>query len=150
MGWKDVFSKILRLIVKHQDRPRIIRLRDEFVEMDPRHWNADMDVSINVGLGTGSRDRDMLMLQQVLNGQVALGDRFMSFGATEQAIDMLPRVVGTMKKIAESAGLKNPDAFYPDYGEQEVQALKQQAAAAAQKPDPKVQLEQEKAKAKSR
>jgi hypothetical protein len=60
LGWKRVFRMILRLVVKHQDRPRVIRLKDQPVEMDPRFWNADMDVTINVVLGTGSRDRDML------------------------------------------------------------------------------------------
>jgi len=60
LGWRRVFRQILKLIVKHQDRPRTIRLRDTWVEMDPRSWNSNMDVSINVGLGTGSRDRDIL------------------------------------------------------------------------------------------
>ena len=66
LGWKRVFRQILKLIVKHQDRPRTIRLRDEWVEMDPRAWNAKMDATINIGLGTGSRDRDMAMLNQIL------------------------------------------------------------------------------------
>ena len=55
LGWKRVFKMILRLVVKHQDRPRTIRLRDEWVDMDPRHWNSDMDLSISVGLGIGGK-----------------------------------------------------------------------------------------------
>jgi hypothetical protein len=154
LGWKRVFQSILRLIVKHQDRPRIIRLRDEFVEMDPRVWNANMDCTINVGLGTGSRERDMMMLQGVLQNQIALADRFQSSGATEQAINLLPKVVETMKKIAESAGLKSPDFYYPDFGEDDVQGLKQAAAQASQQPSveqqklqAQMQLEQQKAEA---
>lgn len=154
LGWKRVFRAILKLVVKHQDRPRIIRLRDKFVEMDPRVWDTSMDVSINVGLGTGSRERDMLMLQQVLQSQIALADRFQGAGAMEQALDLLPKVVSTMKKIAESAGLKNPDAFYPEFTEDNVQALKQQAAEASQQPSieqqklqAQMQLEQAKAQA---
>ena len=46
LGWRRVFRQMLRLIVKHQDRSRVIRLRDRWVEMDPRHWNANMDVTI--------------------------------------------------------------------------------------------------------
>lgn len=154
LGWKRVFGALLKLIVKHQDRPRIIRLRDKFVEMDPRVWDAGMDVSINVGLGTGSRERDMLMLQQVLQSQIALADRFQASGAVDQALDLLPRVVATMKKIAESAGLKNPDAYYPEFNEDNVAALKQQAAEASQQPSieqqklqAQMQLEQQKAEA---
>jgi hypothetical protein len=34
--------------------PRMVRLRNEFVPIDPRVWNANMDVSINVALGRGT------------------------------------------------------------------------------------------------
>lgn len=144
-GWKKVFRKLMKLMIRHQDRPRMIRLRGEdFVEIDPRHWNADMDVTINVGLGTGSRDRDMMMLQTVQMDQMGLADRFIALGSMEQAIDMLPKVVETMTKKAEAAGLRNPAAYYPDTGEEVVAGLKQQAAEAGQRPDPKVQQEQAK------
>jgi hypothetical protein len=127
-------------MVKHQDTPRSIRLRgDEFITIDPRYWNADMDVTINVGLGTGSRDRDMVMLQQVLVNQLGLADRFMQAGATEQAIEMLPKVIRTMTKIAESAGLRNPDEFYPDNAEEIVKALKEKAN---QPPPPNPKIEE--------
>lgn len=141
-GWKKVMRKLLRLMIKHQDTPRDIRLRgDEFVTIDPRHWNADMDVTINVGLGTGSRDRDMMMLQQVLANQLALADRFMSTGAMEQAIDMLPKVIETMTKIAESAGLRDPDSYYPEDADAIVEQLKA-SAAQPKGPPPEVQIEQ--------
>lgn len=137
-GWRKVFRKLLRLMIKHQDTPKSIRLRgDEFVTIDPRHWNADMDVTINVGLGTGSRDRDMMMLQQVLANQLGLADRFMGAGAVEQAIDMLPKIINTMTKIAESAGLRDPDSYYPEDADEIVAKLK---AAAAQPPQPPPEL----------
>lgn len=106
-----------------------------------------MDITINVGLGTGSRDRDMMMLQQVLMNQMALADRFLATGAKEQAIDMLPLVIDTMTKIAEAAGLKNPGDYYPENAEALVEQLKQQAAAAAQQPNPELLKEQAKIEA---
>lgn len=147
-GWKKVFRKLLRLMIKHQDTPMSLRLKgDQFVAIDPRHWNADMDITINVGLGTGSRDRDMMMLQQVLMNQMALADRFLATGAKDQAIDMLPLVIDTMTKIAEAAGLKNPGDYYPENAEALVEQLKQQAAAAAQQPNPELLKEQAKIEA---
>jgi hypothetical protein len=53
-GLKRLFKCLLRLFVENQREPFMVRLRDEFVEMDPRGWNADMDCQINVGLGSGS------------------------------------------------------------------------------------------------
>lgn len=142
LGWKRVFKMILRLVVKHQDRPRTIRLRDEWVDMDPRHWNAAMDCTINVGLGTGSRDRDMQMLNNILQTQTALTIQMAQGGFADKAIQMIPKIVKTAVKLAESAGIKNPDEYYPDIAEEDVQQMIQQASA----PKPNPELELEKAK----
>jgi len=144
LGWRRVFKQILRLVVKHQDRPRVIRLRDTWVEMDPRFWNANMDATINVGLGTGSRDRDMAMLNNILNTQTGIAQQFATGGFMEEAIDMVPKIVKTATKLAESSGLRNPDEYYPDIDDQKLAQMKQAAAQRAQQPDPKVQIEQQK------
>lgn len=137
-GFSKVFRKLMRLMIKHQKQPRKLMLNaKKVVTIDPRYWNADMKVAINTGLGTGSRDRDMLMLQQVLGNQVLLADRFMASGAFDDAIDMLPKIIETMEKIAESAGIRNPEDFYPEYTEEKVAKLKQ--LAAQPKPNPKVE-----------
>lgn len=142
LGWKRVFKQILKLIVKHQDRPRTIRLRDTWVEMDPRSWNANMDATINVGLGTGSRDRDMAMLNQILNVQIAMTDRLAGAGFSAQALEMVPKINMTAMKLAESAGIKNPDQFYLDIKPEMLEQMKQEAA---NRPDPEMQKEQVKA-----
>ena len=147
LGWKKVFAKVLRLIVKHQDRPRMIRLRDKWVEMDPRQWNATMDAQINVGLGTGSRDRDMGMLNNILTSQIAITDRFSAAGLTDKAVEMMPRIRKTLVKIVEAAGIKNADSFYPEITMDDVQQIKQQMAQQSQQPPPEVQIQQAKLQA---
>jgi hypothetical protein len=142
LGWKRVFRQILKLIVKHQDRPRTIRLRDQWVEMNPKSWNANMDATINIGLGTGSRDRDMAMLNQILNVQVMMTDRLAQGGFSAQALEMVPKINMTATKLAESAGIKNPDQFYLDIKPEMLEQMKQEAAS---RPDPEMQKEQVKA-----
>jgi hypothetical protein len=142
LGWKRVFKQILKLIVKHQDRPRTIRLRDTWVEMDPRSWNANMDATINIGLGTGSRDRDMAMLNTILNVQIAMTDRLAQGGFSKQALEMVPKINMTATKLAESAGIKNPDQFYLDIKPEQLAEMQQEAA---NRPDPEMQKEQMKA-----
>lgn len=142
LGWRRVFRQILKLIVKHQDRPRTIRLRDTWVEMDPRSWNANMDATINIGLGTGSRDRDMAMLNQILNVQMAMTDRLAQGGFSAQALEMVPKINMTAIKLAESAGIKNPDQFYLDIKPELLEQMKQEAT---NRPDPEMQKEQVKA-----
>lgn len=142
LGWRRVFRQILKLIVKHQDRPRMIRLRDTWVEMDPRAWNANMDATINIGLGTGSRDRDMAMLNTILNVQMAMTDRLAQGGFSAQALEMVPKINLTAIKLAESAGIKNPDQFYLDLKPEMVEQMKEEAK---NRPDPEMQKEQVKA-----
>jgi hypothetical protein len=145
-GWRKVFRKLMRLMIKHQG-PRRLMMSGKPIQIDPRHWNADMDVTINVGLGTGSRDRDLIMLRQVLETQMLMADRFMAAGAMNDAIDMLPKILRTMTKMAESAGIRNPEEFYPEYTEEKVAQLKQLAEQKAQQGDPKIALEKEKLQA---
>jgi hypothetical protein len=145
VGWRKVFRKLMRLMIKHQDYAREVMFNGKPVVIDPRAWNADMKVTINVGLGTGSRDRDLMMLGQVLNSQLMLADRFMQAGAVEDAIDMLPKIIQTMTRMAESAGIRNPEDYYPEYTQDKVAQLKQMAQAARSQPDPKMQIEQMKA-----
>lgn len=142
LGWRRVFKQILKLIVKHQDRPRTIRLRDEWVEMDPRSWNANMDVAINIGLGTGSRDRDMSMLNTILGVQMMMTDRLAAGGFSAQALDMVPKINLTATKLAESAGIKNPEQFFLELKPEQVEEMKQKAAQP--KVDPKIELEKQK------
>lgn len=142
LGWKRVFRQILKLIVKHQDRPRTIRLRDTWVEMDPRSWNANMDATINIGLGTGSRDRDMAMLNTILNVQMAMTDRLGAAGFSKEALEMVPKINMTAMKLAESAGIKNPDQFYLDIKPDRLATMQQEAAS---RPDPEAEKEKLKA-----
>lgn len=144
LGWKYVFAKILKIMVKHQDQPRTIRLRDEWVQIDPRDWNVAMDATINVGLGTGSRDRDMAMLNNILQQQIGIADRFQASGLADFAIEMMPRIRKTLVKFIEAAGIKNADSFYPDITPDMLPQIKQMVAQMQSQPDPKVQMEQQK------
>ena len=64
-GCKDLCKRLLRLTCEYQDKPATIRLRNEWVEYDPRGWSAEMDVNINVGLGTGDKSRTIQFLSMM-------------------------------------------------------------------------------------
>lgn len=124
LGWSKLFTKALQIIVKRQDRPRMIKLREDFVEMDPRGWNANMTASVNVGLGTGSKDRDMAMLNNIYQNQMTLAAQLgQTPGADKKSLEFLPRMIKTLTKIAESGGMRNPEAYYPDIDEDDVEAI---------------------------
>jgi hypothetical protein len=144
LGWKPVFEAGLKLMIKHQDKVKTIRLRGEWVDIDPRYWNADMKVTINVGLGTGTRERDLVMLQQVFQQQLLLASQLKANGMDEKSIEMVPLIFNTAQKMAESSGLRSPEQYIPEFKEEDVQKAMQLAEQARQKPSPeemKVQAE---------
>lgn len=55
VGMKQLGRGLLKLLVEHQPKGRIVRLRGQYVEIDPKAWDADMDVQVNVALGTQER-----------------------------------------------------------------------------------------------
>jgi hypothetical protein len=75
-GVKSLFKGILHLLCKYQDKPRLIRMRGEYVPMDPREWSNQYDVSISVGLGTGNRQEQMAMLAMILDKQEKILQQF--------------------------------------------------------------------------
>lgn len=64
-GCKDLCKRLLRLTCEYQDKPATIRLRNTWVEYDPRGWSAEMDVNINVGLGTGDKSQTIQFLSMM-------------------------------------------------------------------------------------
>ena len=154
MGFKRLFMMMLRLYIKHQDRADQVFIGKDWVEMDPRHWNAAMKVTVDTGLGTGSRDRDMSMLDGVLQKQIMIMDRLVASGFADLALEMLPKIQRTLVKQAESAGLKNPEEYYPEVTREMLDKMKGQAAKqGAENPEAKkhqqeMQMKQQEMQAK--
>ena len=115
LGLKKLFQKILRIIVRNQDRPRTIRLRDKWVEFDPRAWNADMDATPNIGLGTGSRERDLAMLSGVAARQEAVIEKL----GPDNPIVTPSMYVETLHKMVEASGLRSPETYFAKVSDEE-------------------------------
>lgn len=128
---KPVFRGLLKLIVQHQDKPRTVRLRDQWVQFDPRTWNADMDAVVNVGLGAGTRERDMMAMQQV----IGLQERILaSMGPAVGMQYVSPdNLYNAISKMTEAAGLRSVNLYFTKPDEQAIQQAMQQQS---QQPSP--------------
>ncbi|PDT43003.1 MULTISPECIES: portal protein [Sinorhizobium] len=131
-GLRRVFKGLLRLVIKHQDRPRMVRLRGQWVSFDPRHWNAGMDATVNAGLGAGTRERDMMMVQMVQQLQEKL---LMTLGPDNPYVSPDNLYNGIAKSV-EAAGLKSPDLYFSKPSPEEIQRRMQ---ASANQPNPEMQ-----------
>lgn len=106
-GMKGLFKKSLQLITKNQDAPRMVRLRNKFVPIDPRVWDANMDVVVNVAIGVGSNEEKMAFLGQIAQKQEAL----MQMGAP---LATMQNYYNTLSQMMALAGYKDPSIFFND------------------------------------
>lgn len=117
-GLRRLFLGLLRLSIRHQDVARMVRLRDDWVEFDPRQWNAEMDCTVNTGLGAGTRERDMMMMQQVLG----LQERLLAGFGPDNPFVKPGNIYAAMSKMVEAAGLRTPSLYFTEPDPQEVEA----------------------------
>lgn len=130
---KRVFKLLLKLTIKHQDIPRTVRLRGEWVTYDPRQWNSEMDASVNTGLGAGTRERDMMMMQVIMGLQEKL---LANFGAANNPYVKPDDLWASIEKTVEATGLRSADQFFTKPSPEEIQ---QAIEAQSNKPDPEMQ-----------
>ncbi len=65
-GVKELMYCIYELLLKNQDKERMVMLRNEWVPVRPDMWDDKMDCTVSVALGNGSKDQQMSHLSQML------------------------------------------------------------------------------------
>ena len=145
-GVSRLFKLILSLVSKHQPQERVIRLRNEWVPVDPRGW-PEMDVTISVGLGIGDKQEQVQQAMTVLEVMERVaGSPFASLFDQKKAYNAI-------KRLFTSSGIKNTDDFLnePQEGQEQPQQPSPEmmkAQAEAQMQQAKLQGEQQLAAAK--
>jgi hypothetical protein len=130
-GFRNLFRLMLRLCSQYQSKEEMVKLRGEWVSVNPRDWRTGFDTTVNVGLGTGSKDQQvqhLMMLAQQQQFGLQIGT------ATPQ------NVFEAQKELAKALGFKSGDKFFSDPAKNQ----------APQQPNPvqlQMQLEQAKAQA---
>ena len=109
-GMKRLFEGIYRLVVMHQDSERMVKLRNEFVPIDPRFWTTSMDVVANVGLGRGTDMERMAMLRELLAKQEQI---LTQLGPVNPLVGQ-EQYYSTLTQLVELAGFKDTTRFFTD------------------------------------
>ena len=142
-GVKRLMKCILQLVQKHQQQPRIVRLRNTFVEMDPRMWENEFDVSVNVGLGRGDAQRRQAVLAQVAAKQ----EEILTKLGMDNPLCTLAQYRSTLAKMLDTNGFKAADEFFldPENLPPELQQkIAQKMQSAQGQADPMVEIERQK------
>jgi len=107
-GLRKLFTGILKLVIENQDKERMIRLRNTFVPIDPRSWDANMDVIVNVGVGDGTIEDRINILNQVAMRQEML---IKETGVNNPVVS-LPQYTNTLTKLLQLAGIKDSQNYF--------------------------------------
>jgi hypothetical protein len=135
-GVKRLFRGLLKEVIKNADQTRIVRLRNAWVPVDPKHWDADMDVVVNVGLGTGNAAEKTQLLGMVAQTQQQI---IQTLGPDNPLCD-LKQLRDNYVRVLALNGIKDGSRFFKEVTPEAVEQFKQQQAAAAEQANPAAML----------
>jgi hypothetical protein len=103
VGMKQLFAKMLKLAVRHQDREEMMQVNGgEWVAVNPSEWRDQFNVKINVGLGTGSKEQQAQRIIGLFQTQLQAAP----FGIVGPE-----NIAETVRLYAEANEFSNPERF---------------------------------------
>lgn len=146
-GVRRLYRGLLKLTVENQRSQRMVKLRNQWVPIDPRAWRVNMDVVPNVALGGGTNAEKAALLSMIASKQEAI----ILQGGVNNPLVTPKQLFNTYAKLIEVGGFKDPNLFFTDPDSEQA---KERMENAPPPPDPKVveaeqrlQLESQKAQA---
>ena len=111
-GVKDLFLLLHGIIRKHGQQQQTVRLRNQWVNIDPRQWRKRDDMTVKVGLGTGDKAQQMAMMTVIMNMQKdAIAGGFTNLVNPQTLFN-------TAKRVTTITGEKDTESFFTDPSKQ--------------------------------
>ena len=107
-GVKDLMRGIVYMLSKYSQKALTLKLRGQWVDVDPREWKTQYNMTVNVGLGTGNRDVQLQHLNMMHEQQIELMKEGRGYMVSDENIYNLYR------KSSEAMGFKHPELFVTD------------------------------------
>jgi len=107
-GIKDLFVLLHGLIRKNGQQAETVRLRNKWVDVDPRDWQERNDMVPNIGLGTGSKAQQLAGVMAI----ISLQKEALAAGKTNLVSD--ENLYNAAKHASKLAGFPNTDEFFTD------------------------------------
>lgn len=124
-GVKELVLNVHGLLLRHQDKPRMVKLHGKYVSVNPAEWRERNDLVVKVGLGNGTEDekRQRLMMMKDLQGGIA------SIGLVGPN-----QAYALYTDLAENLGFERPEKYVMSPGSEEHRQMMQQQQQG--QPDP--------------
>jgi hypothetical protein len=105
-GIRDMFALLHATIRKHGQQTETVRLRNQWVTVDPRTWKTRNDMTINVGLGTGGKAERFAHLMAIVNLQKE------AVGAGKRNLVDDAKLYNSVSQLTRLLDYKNADLLF--------------------------------------
>lgn len=103
VGVSKLVKKVHRLIKEHQDKPKTLKIRGQWIETNPRDWRDRENVTINVGLGFDDKGAQKAAAAEMIGMQMQL----------MQAGFVSPQnIMASLEDFVEAQGRKGVDRYF--------------------------------------
>lgn len=110
-GFKQIYRKAHQLLRKYPDVASAIKMRGEWISVNPAEWKNRTDVSVNVS-GFKNKEQMILLFTQLVQMQMQ---------AMEMGLANPEKLYNTAKKIVEAMGAGHVQQFFVDPNSAEYQ-----------------------------
>jgi hypothetical protein len=104
-GVKSLMRIIQAVSIKNGRKPEMMKLRNQWVAVNPSEWKRRTDMSVSVGLGIGNKDQNLMHLQNIIAAQQQ---------AFPLGVASPTNIYNALAKLTQNAGFKNVDDFWTD------------------------------------
>lgn len=110
--FKDLFVNVHGLLKEHGSKSMTVRIRNQWVTVDPTTWGARKDMTVEIGMG-GGREHDLMLLAAITQDMAQIVEA-QSNGALDGKVVSAKNIYALATKKAERAGLKGVSEFFTD------------------------------------
>lgn len=116
-GVKELVQQVHGLLIRHQDQPKMVKLRGKYVSVNPAEWRERSDLTVKIGLGTGTEQDKQQRLGILAMGQEKVAQ--LGLVGPKQGYNMFA-------DMAKALGYENPTKYVMDPDSPEFQQYMQQ------------------------
>ena len=108
-GVRRLFLRTHELLQKNQNKQEVVKLRNQWVQVNPSEWRTRENVKVLVGIGNSNTQRRQMALQQVLQlQQVAVQAGALGMLVTPE------NIYRAAHDLMETLGIKDPSMYLTD------------------------------------
>ena len=106
-GLAPLYTGLLRMMARQQDRPNVIRIRGEWISIDPRALATMWECSVNVG-GKGMPHERLAMLNAIAQKQ----EMIMQVGGMNNPLAGIPEYRNTLARMLETVSIGDVSSYF--------------------------------------